>query len=103
MPHRCSHHYHGQRVTVYDLSIVSRSYLQQNGRPMKFISICDRTGIVECEVFAAAYGAYGLATVRYPVVEVTAEVNPFDNKAGFTLHVLRIGKAQGLTVSQAAR
>lgn len=88
------HRYHGQRVTVCGLIIVSRSHLQQNGQPMKFISICDRTGIVECEVFAAAYRAYGLATVRYPVVEVMAEVKPFDNKAGFTLHVLRMGKAR---------
>jgi DNA polymerase III alpha subunit len=93
------HRYHGQRVTVCGLIIVSRSHLQQNGQPMKFISICDRTGIVECEVFAAAYRAYGLATVRYPVVEVTAEVKPFDNKAGYTLHVLRMGKARSLKVS----
>ncbi len=59
---------------------------------MKFISICDRTGIVECEIFAAAYRSTGLATVRYPVVEVVAEVTPFDNHAGFTLRVMRVGR-----------
>ena len=76
--------------------IVSRSHLPQNGQPMKFISICDRTGIVECEFFAAAYRAYGLATVRYPVVQVTAEVKPFDNLAGYTLEVLRVQKPRVL-------
>ncbi len=86
------HHYLNQRVTVAGLIIVSRSHHQQNGLPMKFISICDRTGIVECEIFAAAYRATGLATIRYPVVEVLAEVKPFDNKTGFTLQVLRVQK-----------
>jgi error-prone DNA polymerase len=88
------HRYHGQRVTVCGLIIVSRHHMQQNGQPMKFISICDRSGIVECEIFAAAYRLYGLNTVRYPVVQVTAEVKPFDNLAGYTLEVLRVQQAR---------
>lgn len=59
---------------------------------MKFISICDQSGIVEREIFAEAYRFHGLATVRYPVVEVTGEVQPFDNGAGYTLEVLRVQK-----------
>ena len=86
------HRYLNQRVTVCGLIVVSRSHTQQTGEPMKFISICDYTGIVECEIFAAAYRADGLATVRYPVVQVTAEVKPFDNQAGYTLQVLSVGK-----------
>ncbi len=84
------HLYHGKRVTVCGLIIVSRHHMQQNGQPMKFISISDRTGIVECEIFAAAYRAYGLNTVRYPVVQITGEVRPFDNGQGFTLEVRHI-------------
>lgn len=86
------HRYSNQTVTVCGLIIVSRTHLQQNGQPMKFISICDYTGIVECEIFAAAYRIYGLNTVRYPVVQVTAEVKPFDNLAGYTLEVMRVEK-----------
>ncbi|MBX7210193.1 MAG: DNA polymerase III subunit alpha [Verrucomicrobiaceae bacterium] len=88
------HRYHNQRVVVAGLIIVSRSHFQENGQPMKFISICDRTGIVECEIFAAAYRSFGLATVRYPVVQVTAEVKPFDNGRGFTLDVQRVEMAR---------
>jgi len=33
-----------------------------------------------------------LATVRYPVLEVTARVEPFENNRGFSLRVLRAGK-----------
>ncbi len=84
------HRYHGQRITVCGLIVVSRSHLQQNGQPMKFISICDYSGIVECEIFAAAYRLYGLNTVRYPVVQITGEVKPFDNRQGYTLEVLRV-------------
>lgn len=95
------HRYHGQRVTVYGLIIVSRSHLQQNGQPMKFISICYRSGIVECEIFADAYRVYGLNAVRYPVVQITGEVKPFDNGQGYTLDVLRVEKARATTPSVA--
>ena len=86
--------YPNQRVTVCGLIIVSRSHLQENGQPMKFISICDRTGIVECEIFAAAYRIYGLNTIRYPVVQVTGDVKPFDNGQGYTLDVVRVERAR---------
>ena len=36
---------------------------------MKFLSIADWTGIVETELFSKTYRSYGLATVRYPVLE----------------------------------
>ena len=94
--------YGHQRVTVCGLIVVSRSHVQANGMPMKFISICDYTGIIECEIFAGAYRAYGLATIRYPVVEVTAEVAPFDNRTGFTLRVLRVGKPRQKAVGSNA-
>lgn len=48
--------------------------------------------MVETELFAQAYKSYGLATVRYPVLEVTATVEPFENGRGFSLRVLRAGK-----------
>ena len=40
-------------------------------------------GMVETELFAQTYKSYGLATVRYPVLEVTATVEPFKNGRGF--------------------
>jgi hypothetical protein len=54
---------------------------------MKFIILCDRTGMVECEIFAEAFGRYGLNTVRYPVVQVMGQVKPFDNGKTYTLEV----------------
>jgi hypothetical protein len=59
---------------------------------MKFMTICDWTGIVETELFADTYRSYGLATVRYPVLEVTATVEPFENGNGYSLRVHRAGK-----------
>jgi len=41
--------------------------------------------------------SYGLATVRYPVLEVTATVEPFENGRGFSLRVLRAGKPRQKT------
>ena len=54
----------------------------------------DWTGIVETELFAQTYRTYGLATVRYQVLEIEARVEPFENGKGFSLRVMRAGKAQ---------
>ena len=59
---------------------------------MKFMTIADRTGIVETELFAASYRSHALATLRYPVLEVEGRVEPFENGNGSTLRVLRAGK-----------
>ena len=47
---------------------------------------------METELFAQTYRNYGLATVRYPVLEVEANVEAFENGCGFTLQVQRAGK-----------
>ena len=49
---------------------------------MKFLTIADWTGMIETELFARTYKSYGLATVRYPVLEITAKVEPFENGRG---------------------
>jgi hypothetical protein len=59
---------------------------------MKFITIADRTGIAETELFAKTYRSFGLNTVRYRVLEVTAVVEPFESGRGWTLRVVRAGK-----------
>ncbi len=67
---------HGERVSIAGMIIEDRLHRQDNGGMMKFISICDNTGIIECELFAEAYRRYGTETVRYPVVEVTVRWTP---------------------------
>ena len=87
--------YAGQRVTTCGLIIADRSHHQVSGDRMKFITICDRTGIVECEIFAATYRRFGLATVRFAAVEVEGMVTAFENGLGYTLDVQRVGKPCG--------
>ena len=82
----------GQRVVCCGLIVQSRIAEQVDGRPMKFISIADWTGMVETEFFARTYQKYGLATVRYAVLELTATVEPYENHTGFTLRVHRAGE-----------
>jgi DNA polymerase III alpha subunit len=82
----------GQTVTTCGLVVEQRTHHQITGEPMKFLSLADWTGIVETELFAQTYKSYGLATVRYPVLEVEARVEPFENGRGFSLRVLRAGK-----------
>ena len=43
-------------------------------------------------VFAQTYRSYGLATLRYPVLEITATVEPFENGRAFSLRVIQAGK-----------
>ena len=59
---------------------------------MKFLTLADWMGMVGTELFAPTYKNYALATVRYPVLEVTATVEPFENGRGFSLRALRAGK-----------
>jgi DNA polymerase III alpha subunit len=90
----------GREVVVCGLVIEQRLHHQATGELMKFLTLADWTGMVETELFAATYRSYGLATVRYPVLEVTARVEPFDNARGFSLRVLRAGKPREKSVPQ---
>lgn len=82
----------GQAVVTCGLVVEQRMFHQITGEPMKFITIADRTGMIETELFARTYKSYGLNTVRYRVLELEAMVEPFENGRGHTLRVLRAGK-----------
>jgi DNA polymerase III alpha subunit len=82
----------GEEVVACGLVVEQRTHHQITGEPMKFLTLADWTGMVETELFAQTYKNYGLATVRYPVLEVAAKVEPFENGRGFSLRVLRAGK-----------
>ena len=84
--------YIGQTVVACGLVVEQRTHHQITGEPMKFLTLADWTGMVETELFAKTYKNYGLATVRYPVLEVEATVDPFENGRGFSLCVLRAKK-----------
>ena len=82
----------GETVVACGLVVEQRTHHQITGEPMKFLTLADWTGMVETELFAQTYRNYGLATVRYPVLEVEATVEPFENGRGFSLRVNRAGK-----------
>lgn len=87
--------YPGEKVKACGLIIADRSHHQVTGDQMKFITICDHTGMLECELFAEAYRRFGLATIQYAVVEVEGTVVPFESGLGGTLAVERVGKPRG--------
>jgi DNA-directed DNA polymerase III PolC len=82
----------GQTIITCGLVVEQRTHHQITGEPMKFLTLADWTGMVETELFAQTYRSYGLATVRYPVLEVEAKVEAFENGRGFTLRVLHAGQ-----------
>jgi hypothetical protein len=69
------------------LSVELCTNYQITGEPMKFLTLADWTGMVETELFAQTDKNYPLATVRHPVLEVTATVEPFENGRGLSLRV----------------
>lgn len=89
----------GETITACGLVVEQRTHHQITGEAMKFLSLADWTGIVETELFAQTYKSYGLATVRYPVLEIEARVEPFENRRGFSLRVLRAGAPRKLPVA----
>ncbi len=84
----------GEEVVVCGLIIEQRTHHQITGEPMKFMTLCDWTGMVETELFASTYRSYGLATVRYPVLEVVGRVEPYENGRGYSLRVVRAGRVR---------
>ena len=74
------------------LVVEQRTHHQIAGELMKFLTLADWTGMVETELFAQTYRRYGLPTVRYPVLEIAAKVESYENNRGFSLRVLRAGK-----------
>jgi DNA polymerase III alpha subunit len=86
----------GQEITVCGLVVEQRIHHQVTGEPMKFLTIADRTEIASTDLFADTYRSYGLATVRYPVLQVTAKVEPFENGKGWSLRALRAGRPRTL-------
>jgi DNA polymerase III alpha subunit len=78
----------GQIVRVCGLVVEQRIHHQVTGEPMKFLSLADWTGIIETELFAKTYRSYGLATVRYPVLEIEARIEPFENGRGHSLRAM---------------
>ena len=68
---------------------------------MKFISICDRTDILECEIFAGAYRKCGGVLARWPVVEVTGRVEMLGGSRGCVLRVESVRAARTKTKTAA--
>jgi hypothetical protein len=69
-----------ETVTTCGLVVKQRTHHQITGEPMKFLTLADWTGMVETELFAQTCKNYGLATVRYPVLEVMAMVEKSDSE-----------------------
>mgnify|MGYP001550397207 FL=1 len=87
----------GRRVTTCGLVVAQRLHHQSDGRVMKFISIGDRTDILECEIFADVYRRCGGVLARWPVVEVTGRVEMLGGSRGCVLRVeeLRAARKKG--------
>jgi DNA polymerase III alpha subunit len=60
------------------------------GQMVTILTLCDRTGMVETELFAEQYRRFGIQTVRYPVIRLTGKVTPYPNGNGFNLEVIRV-------------
>ena len=86
------HRFVGSRVVVCGLVVEQRIHEDQTGESMKFMTIADRTGLLETELFAKTYKSFAPATYRYSVLEVAGKVEPFENGRGHSLRVLRAGK-----------
>ena len=82
----------GRQVVTCGLVVEQRTHHQITGEPMKFLTLADWTGMIETELFAQTYKSYGLATIRYPVLEITAQIEPYENGRGYSLRALRAGR-----------
>jgi DNA polymerase III alpha subunit len=82
----------GRWIQTCGLIVAERSHRQTDGRLMKFLTLADRSGMAETELFADAYRHWGAVTAQHPVVAVSGRAEPFANRNGFTLRVDRVEK-----------
>jgi len=83
---------YGETVVTSRLVVEQRTYHQIAGEPMKFLTLADWTGMVKMELFRQTYKSYALATVRYPVLAITATVEPFDKGRELFVASIAAGK-----------
>ena len=89
----------GRRVKVCGMMIADRVNVTTGGNLMKFISLADRTGVVETFLFPETYRRFGHLTVANPILAATGVVEPFENRNGFSLRVEHVDvPARGGTV-----
>jgi DNA polymerase III alpha subunit len=79
--------YYGRRVTVCGIMVADRVNPTMQGDLMKFVSLADRTGVVETFLFPDTYRCFGHLTVANPILAATGIVEPFENRNGFNLRV----------------
>lgn len=79
--------YGGRRVTVCGVMAAERINTATTGEVMKFVTLADRTGVVEAILFPDAYQRFGHLTVSHPILAATGMVEVFENRNGFTLRV----------------
>jgi hypothetical protein len=82
----------GQQVVTCGLIVEPRTHHPITGEPMKCLTLADWTGMEEAALFAPSYRSSGLATVRYPVLEICATVEPFENGRGGSLRAQAAGR-----------
>jgi DNA-directed DNA polymerase III PolC len=80
-------------VCICGIIVETRRTKTLKAEYMKFVSVADRTGIVETILFPPAYRRYGHLTAGNAVLEFHGAVEPFDNKNGFVLNVSHVAAA----------
>jgi DNA-directed DNA polymerase III PolC len=84
------HSFAGRTVRVCGLMVADRINRTTGGDLMKFVTLADRTGFVETQIFPDAYQRFGHLTATHPILAATAVVEPFENRNGYTLRITSI-------------
>jgi DNA polymerase III alpha subunit len=93
----------GRRVVVCGLVVAERTHHQVDGRLMKFMTVCDWSGMVETEMFAGAFQRFGSVVSGHPVLELEGVVVPFEGGGGCSLRVERVGRPRTMGKHGVAR
>jgi len=81
----------GRRAKVCGLMVSDRVNRTTGGELMKFVTLADRTGCVETNLFPRTYQRFGHLTVANPILAATGIVEPFESGNGLTLRVEKVG------------
>jgi DNA polymerase III alpha subunit len=66
--------YVGREVEIVGVIVAVRNFIAVNGKPMKFVSIADETGVAEVTLFPGAYKRMGYLVSRSRAIRVRVKI-----------------------------
>jgi DNA polymerase III alpha subunit len=86
--------YVGREVEIVGVIVAVRNFIAVNGKPMKFVSIVDETGVVEVTLFPQAYQRMAYVVSRSKAIRVRVLIEWDKTESAITVQGVSLVEAR---------